>query len=102
MPRGLKTALRFLPLCLLALVVWREKPWTVQLSASAPWAVAASILVNFVVFLPLKAARWKVALTALSDPPPFRKVLAATIEGGPGNERDKDPHDRIDPTPRAM
>ena len=81
MPRALKTALGFLPLCLLALVVWREKPWTVQLSASAPWAVVASILVNFVVFLPLKAARWKVALTALLDPPPFRQVLAATIEG---------------------
>ena len=78
MPRSLKTALRLLPLCLLVLVVWREKPWTVSLSASAPWAVVASILVNFAVFLPLKAARWKVALI---DPPPFRQVLAATIEG---------------------
>jgi uncharacterized membrane protein YbhN (UPF0104 family) len=78
MPRGLKTALRLLPLCLLVLVVWREKPWTVSLSASAPWAVVASILVNFAVFLPLKAARWKVALI---DPPPYRQVLAATIEG---------------------
>lgn len=78
MPRGLKAALRLLPLCLLVLVVWREKPWTVSLSASAPWAVVASILVNFAVFLPLKAARWKVALI---DPPPFRQVLAATIEG---------------------
>lgn len=81
MPRGLKTALRLLPLCLLALVVWREKPWTMRLSASAPWAIVASILVNFAVFLPLKAARWKVALTASIDPPPFRQVLAATIEG---------------------
>jgi uncharacterized membrane protein YbhN (UPF0104 family) len=81
MPRWLKTALRFLPLGLLALVVWREKPWTLQLSASAPWAVAASILVNFAVFLPLKAARWKVALAASIEPPPFRQVLAATIEG---------------------
>ena len=78
MHRHWKTALRFVPLCLLAVVLWREKPWTVSLSASAPWAVVASILVNFVVFLPLKAARWRVALI---DPPPFRQVLAATIEG---------------------
>jgi hypothetical protein len=60
------------------LVFWREKPWTVRLSASAPWAVAATILLNFAVYLPLKAARWRVALI---DPPPFREVLAATIEG---------------------
>ena len=53
-----KTALRFFPLCLLGVVLWREKPWTVQFSATAPWAIAASILLNFAVFLPLKAARW--------------------------------------------
>jgi uncharacterized membrane protein YbhN (UPF0104 family) len=76
--RRLKTALRFVPLALLAVVLLREKPWTVQLSASAPWAVAASILLNFVVFLPIKAARWRVAL---EQPPSFRRVLAATIEG---------------------
>ncbi len=70
--------LRCLPLALLAVVVWREKPWTVPLSTSAPWALAGAILVNFAAFLPLKAARWRVALT---DPPPYRHVLAATIEG---------------------
>ena len=73
-----KTALRCLPLCLLAVVLWREKPWTVRLSASAPWAVAATILLNFAVYLPVKALRWRVALT---NPPPFRQVLAATLEG---------------------
>jgi uncharacterized membrane protein YbhN (UPF0104 family) len=76
--RRWKLALRCLPLGLLGVVLWREKPWTVQLSASAPWAVAATILLNFAVYLPLKAARWRVALL---DPPPFRKVLAATLEG---------------------
>jgi uncharacterized membrane protein YbhN (UPF0104 family) len=50
----------------------------VQLSATAPWAIAATILLNFAVYLPVKAARWRVALI---DPPPFRQVLAATIEG---------------------
>jgi uncharacterized membrane protein YbhN (UPF0104 family) len=77
-PRAWQVVLRCLPLCLLAAVLWREKPWTVQLSASAPWAVMATILFNFAVFLPLKALRWRVAL---NDPPPFRKVLAATLEG---------------------
>lgn len=78
MSRHLKIALRLLPLALLALVLWREKPWAVRLSPGAPWAIAASILINFAVFLPLKAARWRVALI---DPPPFRAVLAATLEG---------------------
>lgn len=73
-----KTALRSLPLLLLGAVLWREKPWTIHLAAHAPWAVAASIALNLIVFLPLKAARWRVALT---DPPPFGQVLAATFEG---------------------
>jgi hypothetical protein len=76
--RHWKTALRFVPLGLLAVVLLREKPWAVTLSPVAVWAVAASILLNLVGFLPLKAARWRVALI---DPPPFRQVLAATIEG---------------------
>ena len=40
--------------------------------------MAAAILLNFCVSLPLKAARWRLALI---EPPPFRQVLAATIEG---------------------
>jgi uncharacterized membrane protein YbhN (UPF0104 family) len=78
MSRTLRTVLRCLPLGFLAVVLWREKPWTVRLSASAPWAVAGTILLNFAAYLPIKAARWRVALT---NPPPFRQVLAATIEG---------------------
>ena len=78
MRRHWKTALRFVPLGLLAVVLLREKPWAVTPSRAAAWAVAASILLNLVGFLPLKAARWRVALL---DPPPFRQVLAATIEG---------------------
>jgi hypothetical protein len=63
---------------LLGVVLWREKPWTVHLAANAPWAVAAAILLNLSISLPLKAARWRLALIA---PPPFRQVLAATVEG---------------------
>jgi uncharacterized membrane protein YbhN (UPF0104 family) len=70
--------LRCLPLALLAVVLWREKPWQVSLSASVPLAMAATILLNFAVYLPLKALRWRVAL---QNPPPFRQVLAATLEG---------------------
>lgn len=73
-----KTLLRSLPLGLLAVVLWREKPWRVQISSSMPWAMAGTIVLNFLAYLPIKAARWRVALT---DPPPFRQVLAATIEG---------------------
>jgi uncharacterized membrane protein YbhN (UPF0104 family) len=73
-----RLALRSAPLCLLAVVLGREKPWTVHLSERAPWAVAATVLLNLAVYLPLKAARWQVVLR---DPPPFRDVLAATIEG---------------------
>jgi len=78
MRRHWKTGVRCLPLALLAVVLWREKPWTVALSATAPWAIVATILLNFAIYLPVKAARWRVALI---DPPPFRQVLAATIEG---------------------
>lgn len=76
--RYAKIVVRCLPLCLLGVVFWREKPWQVQLSSSMPWAIAATVLLNFGVFLPIKAARWRVALT---DPPPFPQVFAATIEG---------------------
>jgi uncharacterized membrane protein YbhN (UPF0104 family) len=73
-----KTVLRCLPLVLLAAVLWREKPWQVRLSAGMPWAILVTVALNFLVYLPIKAARWRVALT---DPPPFRQVFAATIEG---------------------
>jgi uncharacterized membrane protein YbhN (UPF0104 family) len=70
--------LRIVPLCLLGAVLWRERPWAVRVSPNAPWAVTVSILINFAVFLPIKAARWRLALIA---PPPFGQVLAATVEG---------------------
>jgi hypothetical protein len=38
----------------------------------------ATILLNFAVYLPVKALRWRVAL---NQPPSFRQVLAATLEG---------------------
>jgi uncharacterized membrane protein YbhN (UPF0104 family) len=70
--------LRLVPLCFLAVVLWRERPWAVRVSPNAPWAVTLTILINLAVFLPIKAARWRLALVA---PPPFGQVLAATVEG---------------------
>jgi len=72
-----KIALRCLPLCLLAVVLWREKRGRSG-CRRAPVGRDGVDPAHLVVFLPLKAARWRVALT---DPPPFRRVLAATIEG---------------------
>jgi uncharacterized membrane protein YbhN (UPF0104 family) len=43
-----------------------------------PWAIVGTIVLNFATYLPIKALRWRVALT---NPPPFREVLAATLEG---------------------
>lgn len=60
------------------MVLWRERPWTVQLAPGALPAVSATLALNVLVILPLKAARWRVAL---SNPPSFRQVLAATLEG---------------------
>ena len=70
--------LRWIPLVLLAAVLWRERPWAIPMSAQVVWAIAAAIVVNFAVSLPLKAARWRVALP---DPPPFREAMAAMLEG---------------------
>jgi uncharacterized membrane protein YbhN (UPF0104 family) len=78
MRRRAHMVLRGLPLCLLAVVLWREKPWAIHFAARASWAIAAAVLLNFGVSLPLKAARWRVALM---KPPAFRDALAATLEG---------------------
>jgi len=72
-----KIALRCLPLCLGGGAVAREAVEG-RAAGGRPVAVTASICSTSSCFLPLKAARWRVALT---DPPPFRRVLAATIEG---------------------
>ncbi len=69
---------RWLPIGLLAAALWRVKPWAVPVTTQAAWAIAAAIVLNFGVSLPLKAARWRIALP---DPPPFREALAATLEG---------------------
>jgi uncharacterized membrane protein YbhN (UPF0104 family) len=76
--RRLKSVARFLPLVLLAVVLWREKPWTIGVWGQVPYAMLVTVVLNFAVFLPMKAARWRVAL---NNPPPFRHVFAVTIEG---------------------
>lgn len=78
MPRLAKGILQSLPLVLLGVVLWREKPWQVHITPALPWAMVGTLALNFGVYLPIKAARFRVALT---DPPRFRQVLAATMEG---------------------
>jgi uncharacterized membrane protein YbhN (UPF0104 family) len=78
MRRRFAMILRWVPLALLAAVLWREQPWAAPIAAPVGWVIAAAIALNFGVSLPLKAARWRIALP---DPPPFRDALAATLEG---------------------
>jgi uncharacterized membrane protein YbhN (UPF0104 family) len=70
--------MRIVPLVLLAVVVWREKPWTKPWPAIALGPLAAMIAINFAVFLPLRTWRWRVALTA---PPRFAALYASLLEG---------------------
>jgi uncharacterized membrane protein YbhN (UPF0104 family) len=70
--------MRVVPLVLLALVIWREKPWTKPWPDIAPTALLAMIAINFAVFLPLRTLRWRVALAA---PPRFSALYASLLEG---------------------
>ncbi len=70
--------LRLLPLALLAAVLLRERPWNQPWPAISPLAVGVMLAINFGVFLPTKALRWRVALTA---PPPLRSLYASMLEG---------------------
>ena len=67
----------------IALVAWVAStgPWEQMAPrlASAPWLpFALAIAVNFLVFQPIRALRWRFAM---HDPPPFPTILAAAVEG---------------------
>jgi uncharacterized membrane protein YbhN (UPF0104 family) len=70
--------LRLLPAVLLAVVLYREKPWARPWPAISMGALAAMCAINFAIYLPIKALRWKVALAA---PPRFVALLASMLEG---------------------
>ena len=75
---GLTRWLRLLPAVLLAVVLYREKPWARTWPAISWSAIAAMCAINFGIYLPLKAWRWKVALAA---PPRFAALYASMLEG---------------------
>jgi uncharacterized membrane protein YbhN (UPF0104 family) len=70
--------LRLLPAVLLAVVLYREKPWARAWPTLSWTAVAAMCAINFGIYLPMKAWRWKVALAA---PPRFSALYASMLEG---------------------
>jgi uncharacterized membrane protein YbhN (UPF0104 family) len=75
---GLARWLRLLPAVLLAVVLYREKPWARQWPSISWLAVAEMCAINFGIYLPMKAWRWKVALAA---PPRFGALYASLLEG---------------------
>lgn len=76
--RWVRAIARLLPLPILALAIWKAKPWTADLSHAAWPLLAAALAINFLVYLPVRALRWRVAL---SSPPPMRQILFAMLEG---------------------
>ena len=76
--RWVRAIARLLPLPILALAIWKAKPWTADLSHASWPLMAAALAINFFVYLPVRALRWRVAL---SSPPPMRQILFAMLEG---------------------
>jgi uncharacterized membrane protein YbhN (UPF0104 family) len=76
--RWVRALARLLPLPILALAIWKTKPWNVDLSRACWPPLAAALAINFLVYLPLRALRWRVALCS---PPPMRQILFAMLEG---------------------
>ena len=79
--RAVKTLLRALPP--IALVAWvaTTGPFDQMAPrlADADWLpFVLAIAVNFLIFQPIRALRWRVAMT---DPPRFPTILAAVVEG---------------------
>jgi uncharacterized membrane protein YbhN (UPF0104 family) len=73
-----RRGLRLLPLLLLVVVVARLKPWARPFTPPSLGAGAAMIALNFLVYIPAKAWRWRLALSA---PPRFLTLIASLLEG---------------------
>lgn len=76
--RWVRVAGRLLPLPILALAIWKAKPWNADLSHASWHPLAGALAINLLVYLPIRAFRWRVALTA---PPPLPQILWAMLEG---------------------
>lgn len=79
--RVVKVLLRTLPPIVLVAWVATTGPWEQMAPrlATADWLpFVLAIAVNFLVFQPIRALRWRVAM---HDPPSFPTILAAAVEG---------------------
>lgn len=76
--RWVRFTARLLPLPILALAIWKTKPGHADLSHASWRLLAAALAINFLVYLPLRVLRWRVALTS---PPALRQILFAMLEG---------------------
>jgi uncharacterized membrane protein YbhN (UPF0104 family) len=73
-----RRGLRLLPLLLLVLVFMRQKPWAATFTRPSFAAGLAMIALNFGIYIPVKAWRWR---TALQAPPRFTTLVASLLEG---------------------
>ena len=76
--RGVRIAGRLLPLPILALAIWKAKPWHADLSYASWRPLAGALAINLFLYLPIRAFRWRVALLA---PPALGQILCALLEG---------------------
>ena len=76
--RRLRIALRVVPVVLLGAFVWQQRLWEQDLPDVPAWPLLAAIALNFLVYMPVKAFRWRIAI---ANPPPFLHILAAMLEG---------------------
>jgi uncharacterized membrane protein YbhN (UPF0104 family) len=76
--RWVRFGARLLPLPILALAIWKTKPGNVDLSHASGRLVAAALAINFLLYLPVRALRWRLALTS---PPAMRQIFFAMLEG---------------------
>ena len=79
--RAIRMLLRVAPLVALAAWVWATQPLS-EVSArvaDADWPLlVAAVLVNLLMFMPIRAVRWRIAMRS---PPPFPTIVAAMLEG---------------------
>ena len=77
-PSWWRIAARILPLIGFGIFLWREKPWRIDVTTLPKLPLLGVLGLYFGAYLPLKGVRWH---AVLHDPPPFKTIMAATLEG---------------------
>lgn len=76
--RRLLLFLRLIPLVLLGLVLWKTRPWEIDLGNVLLWPLFVLMAINYFICVPIKGYRWQ---CVIPDPPPLLTVCAAMLEG---------------------